>query len=91
MYTSLKCISLQDLNEGSEEKREELLRNLSSRLLSIAKQHECYKAMWRICCDLNDSVLLRNLMVCIWLFNACFVALLCAKLQVLLQIVTISV
>uniref|UniRef100_A0A2N9HRM5 Nucleoporin Nup133/Nup155-like N-terminal domain-containing protein n=1 Tax=Fagus sylvatica TaxID=28930 RepID=A0A2N9HRM5_FAGSY len=52
----------QDLNEGSEEKREELLRNLSSRLLSIAKQHECYKAMWRICCDLNDSVLLRNLM-----------------------------
>jgi nuclear pore complex protein Nup133 len=68
MYTPLKCLFLQDLNEGFEEQKEEILRKLSSHLLSIAKRHECYRALWRICCDLNDSVLLRNLMVWIWLF-----------------------
>ncbi|KAK4577053.1 hypothetical protein RGQ29_027530 [Quercus rubra] len=54
----------QDLNE--DEKKEEILQKLSSRLLSIAKRHECYRAMWRICCDLNDSVLLRNLMMILY-------------------------
>lgn len=52
----------QDLNEGSEEQKEEILRKLSTHLLSIAKRHECYRVLWRICCDLNDSALLRNLM-----------------------------
>lgn len=47
---------------GSEEQREENLKNLSSSLLSIAKRHEGYQTMWDICYDLNDSVLLRDLM-----------------------------
>ena len=72
MHISLKCLSLQDLNEGLEEQKEEILRKLSSHLLSIAKRHECYRVLWRICCDLNDSVLLRNLMVWIWLFYSFF-------------------
>ncbi|GAV78363.1 Nucleoporin_C domain-containing protein/Nucleoporin_N domain-containing protein [Cephalotus follicularis] len=52
----------QDMNEGIQEQNEEMLRKLSSSLLSIAKRHEGYKTMWEICCDLNDSVLLRKLM-----------------------------
>lgn len=35
---------------------------LSSNLLSIAKRHEGYQTMWSICCDLDDSELLRSLM-----------------------------
>ncbi|KAK9284642.1 hypothetical protein L1049_023818 [Liquidambar formosana] len=52
----------QDLKEGNEEQNEEILRKLSSGLLSIAKRHEGYQTLWNICCDLNDTVLLRNLM-----------------------------
>ncbi|KAG6662966.1 nuclear pore complex protein NUP133 isoform X1 [Carya illinoinensis] len=52
----------QDLNRGFEEQKEEIRRKLSLHLLSIAKQHECYRTLWRICCDLNDAALLRNLM-----------------------------
>ncbi|XP_012081441.1 nuclear pore complex protein NUP133 isoform X2 [Jatropha curcas] len=52
----------QVLNVGSNEPNNEILRKLSSRLLSIAKRHEGYNTMWSICCDLNDSILLRNLM-----------------------------
>ncbi|XP_022968925.1 nuclear pore complex protein NUP133 isoform X1 [Cucurbita maxima] len=44
------------------EQRVESLRKHSSRLLAVAKQHECYSILWSICCDLNDSELLRNLM-----------------------------
>ncbi|GKV18340.1 hypothetical protein SLEP1_g28739 [Rubroshorea leprosula] len=51
-----------DINVGSEEQKEENLRKLSSNLLSIAKRHEGYQTIWDICCDLNDSVLLRDLM-----------------------------
>ncbi|XP_062107214.1 nuclear pore complex protein NUP133 [Humulus lupulus] len=49
----------QDLSDGSEE---EILRKFSSQILSIAKRHECYNTLWKVCCDLNDSDLLRNLM-----------------------------
>ncbi|KAL3510013.1 hypothetical protein ACH5RR_029414 [Cinchona calisaya] len=53
---------LQDSSGGTEEQNGELLRKLSSRLLLIAKRHEGYQMLWSICCDLNDSELLRNLM-----------------------------
>uniref|UniRef100_A0A2P2KB65 Uncharacterized protein MANES_12G061100 n=3 Tax=Rhizophora mucronata TaxID=61149 RepID=A0A2P2KB65_RHIMU len=49
-------------NIGSEEQIEDILRKLSSNLLSIAKRHEGYNVMWSIYSDLNDSVLLRKLM-----------------------------
>ncbi|XP_021301062.1 nuclear pore complex protein NUP133 isoform X3 [Herrania umbratica] len=52
----------QDITESIEENNQEILRKLSSSLLSTAKQHEAYQTMWNICCDLNDSGLLRNLM-----------------------------
>ncbi|KAH7576632.1 hypothetical protein JRO89_XS01G0121100 [Xanthoceras sorbifolium] len=52
----------QDISEAVESKNEEILRKLSSSLLSIAKRHEGYRIMWEICCDLDDSELLRNLM-----------------------------
>lgn len=52
----------QDLSEGDEEQGEEIFRNLSSRLLSIANRHEGYQTLWTICCDLNDSDLLRSFM-----------------------------
>ncbi|CAN0897487.1 Nuclear pore complex protein NUP133 [Linum grandiflorum] len=44
------------------EQQEEMLRKLSSSLLSIAKSHEAYNIMWSICCDFNDSELLKKLM-----------------------------
>ncbi|KAH1129212.1 hypothetical protein J1N35_000590 [Gossypium stocksii] len=52
----------QDLTDNTGENKEEILKNLSSGLLSIAKRHEGYQTMWNICCDLNDSGLLKNLM-----------------------------
>ncbi|KAK6238678.1 hypothetical protein QUC31_004147 [Theobroma cacao] len=52
----------QDITESIEENNQEILRKLSSSLLSTSKQHEAYQTMWNICCDLNDSGLLRNLM-----------------------------
>lgn len=58
---SLLCF--QDISEVLEAKNEETLTKLSSTLLSIAKRHESYKTMWDICCDLNNTELLRNLMV----------------------------
>ncbi|KAK7299861.1 hypothetical protein RJT34_10689 [Clitoria ternatea] len=51
-----------DSNEGAEEQNEVAIMKLTSDLLSVAKQHGCYKVMWTICCDLNDSELLRNIM-----------------------------
>lgn len=53
---------LQELNQVSEDAKEELLRRLSSGLLSIAKRHEGYLTLWNICNDLNDPQLLRDLM-----------------------------
>ncbi|XP_034208822.1 nuclear pore complex protein NUP133 isoform X1 [Prunus dulcis] len=52
----------QNLNEGTDDLNEEILAKLSSCLLPMAKRHECYSTLWKICCDLNDSGLLRNLM-----------------------------
>ncbi|KAJ0052167.1 hypothetical protein Pint_01861 [Pistacia integerrima] len=52
----------QDMYESAEEKNVEILKKLSSSLLPIAKRHEGYKTMWKICCDINDSELLRSLM-----------------------------
>lgn len=54
---------MQDSIEGAEERNEETIMNVTSHLLSIAKRHGCYKVMWTICCDVNDSELLRNIMV----------------------------
>ncbi|KAF9589977.1 hypothetical protein IFM89_029714 [Coptis chinensis] len=45
-----------------EESKEDILRKYSLPLLSISKRHEGYETLWSICCDLNDSALLRNLM-----------------------------
>ncbi|XP_022135834.1 nuclear pore complex protein NUP133 isoform X2 [Momordica charantia] len=53
---------LKDFRGGLVEKNVEILRKNSSRLLSVAKQHECYSILWNICCDLNDPELLRKLM-----------------------------
>ncbi|XP_077221980.1 nucleoporin, Nup133/Nup155-like protein isoform X2 [Tasmannia lanceolata] len=44
------------------ELKEASLRELSSPLLSIARRHEGYQTQWNICCDLNDTGLLRSLM-----------------------------
>lgn len=52
----------QGSSEGNEEQNEEIFRKLSSDLLSVAKQHGGYQTMWKMCCDLNDSQLLKNLM-----------------------------
>ncbi|KAJ7960264.1 Nuclear pore complex protein [Quillaja saponaria] len=54
--------SPKNLNEGIEGQSTEAIQKISSRLLSIAKQHGCYSTMWRIYDDFNDLELLRNLM-----------------------------
>ena len=54
---------LQDPDGGTEVQNDEVIRKLSSKLLHIAKRHEGYQTLWSICCDLNDSELLKNLMV----------------------------
>ncbi|XP_014504766.1 nuclear pore complex protein NUP133 [Vigna radiata var. radiata] len=51
-----------DSFEVAGEQNDETIMKLTSHLLSIAKQHGCYKVMWTICCDVNDSELLRNIM-----------------------------
>ncbi|KAK4397668.1 Nuclear pore complex protein [Sesamum angolense] len=53
---------LQDSTEENEEQSKDIMMALSSNLLSIAKRHEGYQTMWSICCDLDDSELLRSLM-----------------------------
>ncbi|KAH6785175.1 hypothetical protein C2S51_037630 [Perilla frutescens var. frutescens] len=53
---------LQDSAKENKELHNDTLMTLSSKLLSIAKRHEAYQTMWSICCDLNDSKLLQNLM-----------------------------
>lgn len=65
---TLELTYFQGLNIGTNEQNGEVLRKLSSTLLSIAKKHEGYNTMWSICCDLNDAVLLRNLMVLYFLY-----------------------
>ncbi|XP_057725373.1 nuclear pore complex protein NUP133 [Arachis stenosperma] len=51
-----------DSIEGSEGMTGDAILKIMSHLLSIAKRHGCYKVMWTICCDVNDSELLRNIM-----------------------------
>ncbi|KAI4305655.1 hypothetical protein L6164_029010 [Bauhinia variegata] len=51
-----------DFNERTEKQHEETVKTVTSHLLSIAKRHGCYSIMWRICCDINDSELLKNIM-----------------------------
>lgn len=63
---------MQDLGEAAEEQKFEIFGKLSSALLSLAKRHEGYKTLWSICCDLNNTDLLKNLMVNIYLFCVCF-------------------
>ncbi|XP_043691253.1 nuclear pore complex protein NUP133 isoform X2 [Telopea speciosissima] len=58
-FVEAKC---QDSDEDIQDQKEAILRDLSLPLLSIARRHEGYQTMWSICCDLNDTVLLRKLM-----------------------------
>ncbi|EOA29575.1 hypothetical protein CARUB_v10012824mg [Capsella rubella] len=53
---------IQGIRERTERTDEDIFRNRCSNLLSIAKRHAGYKIMWRICYDLNDTELLKNLM-----------------------------
>ncbi|XP_057528042.1 nuclear pore complex protein NUP133 isoform X1 [Amaranthus tricolor] len=56
-FVNVRC---QDSDE--KEQKELVLRELSSNLLSVARRHEAYRTLWNICCDLNDSTLLKELM-----------------------------
>ncbi|KAG7578790.1 Nucleoporin Nup133/Nup155-like N-terminal [Arabidopsis thaliana x Arabidopsis arenosa] len=53
---------IQGIRERTETTDEDIFRNRCSNLISIAKRHAGYKIMWKICYDLNDTGLLRNLM-----------------------------
>ncbi|XP_019092933.1 PREDICTED: nuclear pore complex protein NUP133 isoform X2 [Camelina sativa] len=53
---------IQGIRERTERTDEDIFRNRCSNLLSIAKRHAGYNIMWRICYDLNDTGLLKNLM-----------------------------
>lgn len=59
----LICMYLQDSKDIPEEPRGVTHTKLFSHLLSIARRHEGYQTLWDVSCDLNDSVLLRSLMV----------------------------
>ncbi|KAJ8568591.1 hypothetical protein K7X08_028124 [Anisodus acutangulus] len=65
LYQQVKDLvegKLQDLGEAAEEQKSEIFGKFSSGLLSIAKRHEGYKTLWSVCCDLNNTELLKNLM-----------------------------
>lgn len=65
LYQQVKDLvegKLQELGEAAEEQKLEIFGKLSSGLLSIAKRHEGYKTLWNVCCDLNNTELLKNLM-----------------------------
>ncbi|XP_010412509.1 PREDICTED: nuclear pore complex protein NUP133-like isoform X3 [Camelina sativa] len=53
---------IQGIRDRTERTDEDIFRNRCSNLLSIAKRHAGYNIMWRICYDLNDTGLLKNLM-----------------------------
>ncbi|KAK4743626.1 hypothetical protein SAY87_009938 [Trapa incisa] len=64
LYRQIKDVSL-TRQQGSIEvggQQGEVYKDLLSRLLCMGKQHECYSTLWNVCCDLNDTVLLKNLM-----------------------------
>ncbi|XP_041992032.1 nuclear pore complex protein NUP133-like isoform X1 [Salvia splendens] len=65
LYKQVKSFveaKLKDSAEENKEQHNDTLMTLSSKLLSIAKRHEAYRTVWSICCDLDDSELLQNLM-----------------------------
>lgn len=65
LYQQAKCFldaQYQDAKWIPKEPREVIHTKLFSHLLSIARRHEGYQTLWDVSCDLNDSVLLRNLM-----------------------------
>ncbi|CAH2051524.1 unnamed protein product [Thlaspi arvense] len=62
LYQQAKEFMEADFQGVTERTDEDIFRNRCSNLLSIAKRHAGYKIMWRICYDLNDTGLLRNLM-----------------------------
>ncbi|KAK9691265.1 hypothetical protein RND81_09G185600 [Saponaria officinalis] len=59
VFVNARC---QDSVDENGELGEGILRELSSNILSVARRHEAYQTLWNICCDLNDSVLLKELM-----------------------------
>lgn len=59
VFVNARC---QDAVGENGEQKEVILRELSSSLLSVARRHEAYLTLWNICCDLSDSVLLKELM-----------------------------
>lgn len=65
LYQQIKVfanVRYQDSVDGNGEQKEVMLRELSLNLLSIARRHEAYPTLWNICCDLNNSTLLKELM-----------------------------
>ncbi|KAK9132974.1 hypothetical protein Scep_012502 [Stephania cephalantha] len=64
LYQQVKAFveeSCQNSIKDTEEPKE-VLKKFSMNLLSLAKRHEGYLTLWNICCDLDDTSLLRNLM-----------------------------
>ncbi|KAL0288368.1 UNVERIFIED_CONTAM: Nuclear pore complex protein [Sesamum angustifolium] len=61
-YSNAITAKVERSTEENEEQSKGIMMALSSNLLSIAKRHEGYQTMWSICCDLDDSELLRSLM-----------------------------
>ncbi|KAL9243982.1 hypothetical protein vseg_017807 [Gypsophila vaccaria] len=59
VFVDARC---QDSIDENGELREGILRELSSNILSVARRHEAYQTLWNLCCDLNDTVLLKELM-----------------------------
>lgn len=65
LYQQVKVfvnVRYQDSVDENGEQKEVMLRELSLNLLSIARRHEAYPTLWNICCDLNNSTLLKELM-----------------------------
>ncbi|XP_021724504.1 nuclear pore complex protein NUP133-like [Chenopodium quinoa] len=64
LYQQIKVFVNARFQDSADEKeqKEVVLKELSSNLLSVARRHEAYRTLWNICCDLNDSNLLKELM-----------------------------
>lgn len=65
LYQQIKVfanVRYQDSVDGNGEQKEVMLRELSLNLLSIARRHEAYPTLWNMCCDVNNSTLLKELM-----------------------------
>lgn len=64
LYQQIKVFVNARFEDSVDEKeqKEVILRKLSSNLLSVARRHEAYPTLWNVCCDLNDSTLLKELM-----------------------------